>query len=585
MIRQPIITVLGHVDHGKTKLLDAIRNSKVTEKEAGAITQHIGATEVPVETIREISGSLLERFGFELKIPGLLFIDTPGHEAFTNLRKRGGSIADLAILVVDVMQGLQPQTIEAIQILKTYKVPFVIAMNKIDMIQYYDSKPGSFLDNLKNQSPKTVTLLDEKLYVLVGKIYEQGFESERFDRCEFGKQIPIVPVSAETKEGLPEILTLLSGLSQKYLEKKLDISSEENGRAAVLEAKEEQGLGKTIDVILYKGSLKVNDKIAVAGKNGIIETKIRALLQPKPLQEIRMTKERFLSVKEVSAATGVKVVAPCLDHVLAGATLAVIKTGDEIKELEDEFKTVKIESCVEGIIIKADAIGSLEALTELFKNAKVPIRKTDIGPVTRKDVMDASTNCEENKLYKAIISFNVEIDEGAEEETKLREVKLFSGNVVYKLIEDYTKWTEEIKNAEKKDALSKLVTPVEFEVMQGHIFRNNKPAIFGAKIIEGKLREGWKVMNKKGEFIGTIEGMQDKGERFKEAKKGMELAVSVKGGNIGRNLFEGDHLFSILPLSQTKELFKFMDELTEEEKDLLKKIHTIKIQNEEEEVV
>ncbi len=584
MIRQPIITVLGHVDHGKTQLLDAIRNSKVIEKEAGAITQHIGATEVPVKTIKEISGELLKKFGFELKIPGLLFIDTPGHEAFTNLRKRGGSIADLAILVVDSTQGLQPQTIEALEILKTYKVPFIIAMNKIDLIHSYQSKPGSFLENISIQGKKIDTLLDEKLYVLVGKIYEHGFESERFDRCEFGKQIPIVPCSAKTKEGLPEILTLLSGLSQKYLEKDLDISIEEGGRAAVLEAKEEQGLGKTIDVILYKGNLKVNDKIAVAGKNGIIETKIRALLQPKPLQEIRLTKEKFLSVKEVFAATGVKIAAPCLDNVLAGATLAVIKTGNEINELQEEFNAVKIENCSNGIIIKADAIGSLEALIELFKKEEILIRRADIGQVTRKDIMDAATTTE-NKLHNVIISFNVEVDKEVKEEAKLRNVKLFNGNVVYKLIEDYKIWTDEIKSAEKKETLSKLVLPVEFEVMRGNIFRNNKPAIFGAKIIEGKLKEGWKVMNEKGEIVGTVDGMQDKGEMVKEAKKGTELAVSIKGGNVGRNLFEGDHLFSVMPPTQYEKIIKIMDEFSEEEKDILKKIRTIKIKKDEEEIV
>ena len=266
MIRQPIITVLGHVDHGKTSILDAIRESRVAAKEAGKITQHIGGTEIPLLAVENLAGDLISKFGFDLKIPGLLVIDTPGHEAFTNLRKRGGSIADLAILVIDIMQGLQPQTIEAIEILKNFKVPFVVALNKIDMLPFYDSKEGSFLANLATQSEETKQKLDEKVYVIVGKMFEHGFDSERFDRCEFGKQIPLVPCSAKTKEGLPELLTLLAGLSQKYLEKELEIDPNETAKAAVLEAKEEQGLGKTLDVILYKGTLHTNDEIVVMGK-------------------------------------------------------------------------------------------------------------------------------------------------------------------------------------------------------------------------------------------------------------------------------------------------------------------------------
>ena len=367
MIRQPIITVIGHVDHGKTSILDAIRNTRVVAKEPGAITQHIGATEVPLEVIKKISGSILKKFGFELKIPGILLIDTPGHEAFTNLRKRGGSIADLAILVVDATQGIEPQTIEAIEILKLYKVPFVVAMNKIDMLPFYSSKEGSYLENLSTHDQKVKALMDEKLYIFVGELYKHGFEGERFDRCVFGKQIPIVPCSAKTREGLPELITLLAGLSQKYLEKELEINYEEAGKGAVLEAKEEKGLGKTIDVIIYEGTISVNDEIAVIGKNGVIRTKIRALLQPKPLQEMKNTKEKFTPVKQIYAAAGLKISAPNLDDALVGSTMLVIKTGDEIKQLQEEYKETKFETNTNGVMVKTDAIGSMEALVELLK--------------------------------------------------------------------------------------------------------------------------------------------------------------------------------------------------------------------------
>jgi translation initiation factor 5B len=568
MIRQPIITVLGHVDHGKTSLLDAVRNSRVAAKEAGAITQHIGATEVPIDVIQNLAGPLIKKFGFNLTIPGLLFIDTPGHEAFTNLRKRGGGIADLAILVVDAMQGIQPQTIEAIEILKAFKVPFVIAMTKIDLLNFYSSKEGSFLENLKNQDARSQQLFDENLYTLVGKLYEYGFEGERFDRCAFGKQIPIVPVSAHTKEGLAELLTLLSGLSQKYLEKKLEIDTEETAKAAVLESKEEKGLGITIDVILYQGTLKVNDEIAVVGKKGVITTKIRALLEPKPLQEMRMTKEKFSSVKSVSAAAGIKISAPGLDDVLAGATLTGIKTGNEVEELKMEFKETQYTSEGKGLIVKADAIGSLEAMMNLLKKEGYVLRKANIGNITRKDVMEAASLFCEDPLLSVVLGFNVTIDPDAIVEAEKRNVKIFNEKVIYHLIENYRKWAEESKRLAKQNEMACLIWPVEFEVIRGKVFRNTKPAIVGVRIVEGMLKEGWKVMNKEGKEIGKVEGMQIEGKAVKEAKRGDEVAVSIDGANVGRNLFEGDKLYSCIPVKQYCELEKFMGELTSGEKAL-----------------
>ena len=572
MIRQPIITVLGHVDHGKTSILDAIRESRVAAKEAGAITQHIGGTEVPLLAIQKIAGDLTKKFGFNLKIPGILVIDTPGHEAFTNLRKRGGSIADLAILVIDITQGLQPQTIEAIEILKNFKVPFVIALNKIDLIPHYNSQAGSFLANQINQSESSKQKLDEKLYVIVGKMFEHGFQSERFDRCEFGKQIPMVPCSAKTKEGLPELLTLIGGLSQKYLEKKLDISTEETAKAAVLEAKEEQGLGKTIDVILYKGKLKINDEIAVIGKNGIITTKIRALLQPKPMQEMRNTKDKFSSVKEVFAAAGVKIAAPGLDDVMVGSTLSGIITEEEIHELEAEIKEATFESDEKGIIVKADAIGSLEAIVGMLKSAGFQIRKADIGDINRKDIMQASAMLCENPLYACVLGFNVKLEKEAATEAEERDVRVFNEPVIYKLIEDYQEWVETSKKAEKEAGMSCLIWPVEIELLRGSVFRNSKPAIVGVRVNTGKIKEGWKVMNKAGEIIGKVTGIQSKGETVKEGKQGDELAIAIDHGVIGRNLFEGEKLYSCIPLRQYCDIDKYLDDFNEEEKELLKKI-------------
>ncbi|MCX6801634.1 MAG: translation initiation factor IF-2 [Candidatus Diapherotrites archaeon] len=417
MIREPIISVLGHVDHGKTTFLDKIRGTALAEREAGRITQHIGATEVPIETIKELSGTLMARFGFSLNIPGLLFIDTPGHEAFTNLRKRGGSIADLAVLIVDVTQGFQNQTVEAIEILRSYKTPFIVGATKIDRLREWNSKEGSFLENLKNQSSGAEHELDEKIYALVTSLFKYGFESERIDRCEdFTKQVPIVPVSSISGEGIPEILMLLAGLSQKFLKKELEVSEKEEMKGTVLEIKEEKGFGATADVILYHGQIRTGSDIVLGGKNGIIKTKVRALLKPMPLEEMRDTKKKFVKVKEAVAACGVKIAAPGLDEALAGSPVRMAAgKGKAESEILNEIESIKVRGA-SGIVIKADTLGSLEALTRVFSEKNIPIKKGDLGNITKHDVLEADSVRISDPLHGVVLGFNVDTDTYAKDE-------------------------------------------------------------------------------------------------------------------------------------------------------------------------
>src|SRR3989338_6661563 len=241
-MRQPIVAVMGHVDHGKTSLLDAIRKTNVAGKEAGAITQHIGASEVSLGSISGICSGLLARSGLRIAIPGLLFIDTPGHESFTHLRQRGGSIADIAVLVVDVMQGFQPQTVESIKILREFKTPFVVAANKVDLISGWKRREAGcgILESIGSQRPDVQTRFDEQLYGIVGKLHGLGIGSERFDRVsDFTKQVAIIPVSAKTGEGIPELLLSIAGLSQRFLESELKTEVSGPGQGSVLEVKEE----------------------------------------------------------------------------------------------------------------------------------------------------------------------------------------------------------------------------------------------------------------------------------------------------------------------------------------------------------
>lgn len=576
IIRQPIVTVLGHVDHGKTKLLDKIRGTAIAEKEAGAITQHIGATEVPISAIQKISGDLIQKFGFKIEIPGLLFIDTPGHEAFANLRKRGGSIADMSVLVIDIMQGMQEQTFESIEILKSFKVPFVIAANKIDLLQGYESKEGEFSKNIEMQTEKTKKILDDKIYALLGKLFEKGLQSERFDRCtDFTKQIPIVPICAKIGEGIPEILMLLAGLSQKFLKNQLTIDENKAGKGTILEVKEEKGLGKTIDIILYEGTLKVNEKIVLGAKNGVIETKIRALLKPPALEEISKTSEKFVSIQEVHAAAGIKIAAPNLGEALAGSPIIAVKTGTEAKQISEEIAEVKIETETEGAVLKADTLGALEAMVLLLKKNKLKPKIADIGEVTRRDIMEALAVKEKKPLEAIIFAFNVTIEPGAEEEAKKREIQIFKGNIIYKILEDYQKWITQMKEQETKKTLNHITLPVHIEFMRNCIFRNSNPAIFGIKILEGQLRSGIEIMNKKGIVIGKIEAIQSQKESVETAKKNCEVAISVQGATIGRNIKPGEEFFAHIPKKQFEEFEKLKNLLSNEDFELIEFIKKI----------
>ncbi len=580
MIRQPIIVVLGHVDHGKTTLLDYIRGTSIAAKEAGGITQHIGATEIPQSALRDMFGDKLEKMGVKLTIPGLLFIDTPGHEAFTNLRKRGGSIADLAVLVIDINQGFQPQTIEAMDILKTYKVPFVVAANKIDMIDGWKPHPDSFfLSTFGKQEERVKTTLENKVYELVGKLYEMGFEAERFDRVQdFTKQILIIPISAKTGEGVPDLILYLAGLSQKYMEKNLETDVTKPGRGAILEVKEVQGLGTTIDIILYEGKISAGDTIVLPGVDGPIKTKVRALLKPKPLSEIRDPKQKFNSVKEVTAASGVKIAAPGLDKAIPGGTVIVVHNDETeaIEEIKQELSETEFTTDKDGVVVKADTLGSLEAIKKMLKEKNIPVKSGGIGKVTKRDVAEAFAVKQNNNYLGVILAFNTEATDEAKVEANKLEIPIFSNKVIYKILEDYEEWVNKEKEREKENLLQSKLYPAEIRILPGYVFRRSKPAIVGIEVVSGIIRPGVSLINTGGHVVGKLKGLQDKGESISEAKEGMQVAASIDGPTVGRQINEGDTLYTHIPMNRIRVLIPALEkEGMMKEVELLKKIWSI----------
>ncbi len=577
-IRQPIAVVLGHVDHGKTTLLDRIRGTSVAAREPGQITQWIGASFIPAKTISEICGPLLDKFRLKIEVPGILFIDTPGHETFSNLRKRGGSTADVAVLVIDLTKGVEPQTVESINILKARKTPFLVCCNKIDALPGWRSAPeGSFLANMDKQRPEVMTDLDNRLYTMMGALSRLGIRAERFDRItEFTKTVALIPASAKTGEGLPELMAMLIGLTQGYMRSELATSSGP-AEGTVLEVKEEPGLGITIDAMIYNGRLSVDDQILLAGRNGIISSRVRALLLPKPLDEIRDPRDKFTRADYVDAAAGVKIAASDLDNAVAGSPVYALGgkvTRDDLeKKILEEVETVKVRTDQTGIILKADALGSLEALTTSLAASKIPVRLADIGDVSRRDIVEAEAVRAKDRYLGVVIGFNTKLLPDAEEEVRTSNIPTFRGDIIYHVLEEYTRWVEEQKSAGVKAEMSLLTRPGKVRLLKGFVFRRSDPAIVGVEVLEGIIKAKYPLVNSEGKRIGVIQRIQDQGKDVGEAESGKQVAVSIDKPMVGRHIFEGDVLYVDVPPQHVRVLMtKFKDHISPRELRLLEEL-------------
>ncbi len=564
-LRTPIVAVLGHVDHGKTTLLDRIRKTRVVAKEAGGITQHIGATEVPIDVIKKICRDIWKA---QVKIPGLLFIDTPGHKAFTNLRRRGGALADLAILIVDINEGFKPQTEEAISILRTFKTPFVVAANKIDRIPGWQSiEDAPFLKSYAMQDDATRMRLDNKIYELIAELYKYGFNADRFDRIrDFTRTVAIIPISALNGEGLPELLMVLVGLAQRYLEKNLRLHVGGKAKGTILEVKEEKGLGVTCDAILYDGTLKVGDRIAIAGKDDVVVTNVKAILKPPPVREMRV-ESRFRSVKSVTAAAGIKIVASNLENVLAGSEFEAIESEEDISEfrqrIKKEYEEIAIRTDEEGIVLKTDTLGSLEALINELKQQGIPIKKAEVGDVDKRDIVDASANRDD--LNRVVLAFNVKMLPGVEEEARKYGIRIFSGQIIYSLIDNFVKWREEEKLKKERQKIEALIKPAKIKLLKDFIFRRSKPAIVGVKVLAGELKRGVDLIKPDGTKAGTVRSMQKEGKNIAVAKAGDEIAIAIEGVTIGRQLEGNEELYVDVPERHAKVIERDLLESFDEE--------------------
>jgi translation initiation factor 5B len=578
IIRAPIACILGHIDHGKTSLLDYVRGTIVQQREAAGITQHIGASYFPTEDIKNFLKKSKQEFADkEINLPGLLIVDTPGHAAFMNLRRRGGAVADIAILVIDVTSGTMPITWESVRILKERKTPFVIAANKIDRISGWKSKKDAdFLDTYNSQKPFVKDFLDEKILNIVGNFLEEGFKGiDRYDKItDFTKKVAIIPTSAKTGEGISTLLLVLMGLVQQYLTQNLKFS-EGAAKGVVLEVKKEKGQGVTLDVLIYDGVIHKGDEFIVGGLDKPIKSKVRALLSPKPMDEIRDPRQKFDHEDFVSAAAGIKILAPNIDNVVAGSPFKTITDQSQeqqvYSEIEEEVQSIRIKTDKAGVVLKADTLGSLEALENHFTKNGVKISIADVGPIKKEDVINANIVKGLDPYSAAVLGFNVPILPEAQEQATIDNIRIFTNDVIYRLLEEYIEYAETRKAEDTAKGLSELILPAKMTMMPDFIFRNSNPAVFGVHVDLGTLYPKVPLITQDGKKVRRIHQIQDKGKTLEKASKDFEVAISIRGIEIGKDIEKDEVLFVSIPESHVRQLLgKFVNELTTDQKTALR---------------
>ena len=494
-LRSPICCILGHVDTGKTKVLDKIRQTNVQEGEAGGITQQIGATYFPIEAVRQKTEMYHKGADPGYNIPGLLIIDTPGHESFTNLRSRGSSLCNIAILVVDIVHGLEPQTLESLGLLRQRKTPFIVALNKIDRMFDWEAHPDyPTRDTLALQKPHVVKEFNDRVTKTIVEFAEQGLNACLYwDNKNLGKNVSLIPTSAITGEGIPDLLHLLVDLTQTRMTERLMYLSELE--CTVLEVKVIEGLGTTIDVILSNGVLNEGDRIVVCGLNGPIVTNIRALLTPQPMRELRV-KSAYVHHKQVKASLGVKIAAPDLEKAIAGSRLLVVGPDDDEEDLMEEVMSdltnlmTAIDKSGKGVCVQASTLGSLEALLAFLKSSNIPVSGINIGPVHKKDIIRCSVMLERAPEYAQLLAFDVPIDKDATDLAKEMGVTIFSANIIYHLFDKFTAHMKEVEEQRRRDAAPMAVFPCILKMVPQAIFNKRAPIIMGVDVIEGTLKLG-----------------------------------------------------------------------------------------------
>lgn len=587
-LRSPICCIMGHVDTGKTKLLDNIRRTKVQDAEAGGITQQIGATFFPVEAIKQKTAALAKTMKLEYRLPGLLVIDTPGHESFTNLRSRGSSLCDIAILVVDIMHGLEPQTLESLRLLRQKKAPFVVALNKIDRCYGWKTMPDMPVQEaLKYQNDHVLREFEDRAKQVQVEFAEQGLNAEIYWRNKnLGNTVSLIPTSAISGEGVPDLLMMLTRLTQERMAKSL--AYVEILQCTVLEVKVIEGLGTTIDTVLVNGRLNEGDQIVVCTLEGPVVTTIRSLLTPHPMKEIRV-KGEYLHHPTIKAAMGVKICANGLEKAVAGTQICVVGPDDDVDELKDSVMSDltgildSVKATKRGVMVQASTLGALEALLEFLRTCEppIPVSCVNIGPVHKKDVMRASVQLEHQREFATILAFDVKVHNDAHELAQDLGVRIFTADIIYHLFDQFTAYMDNFRQARREEFADVAVFPCVLKILPNCVFNKKDPIILGVDVEEGILKIGTPLVvpSAGGLLVGKVGSIERDHKEVDRAKKGASVAVRIDNeGSVmyGRHFDHKNKLVSRLTRQSIDALKdNFREDLQKEDWQLVIKLKKV----------
>ncbi|CAM9102567.1 unnamed protein product [Choristocarpus tenellus] len=551
-LRSPIVCIMGHVDTGKTKLLDKIRQTSVQEGEAGGITQQIGATFFAKETLCDKVAELNKTEGVQIKLPGMLVIDTPGHESFTNLRSRGSSLCDMAILVVDLMHGLEPQTIESLNLLRSKRTPFVIALNKVDRCYAWKGvNDAPARQSLERQDPNTMAEFEDRASRIRTEVMEKGLNTELYwENDDPLHTVSMVPTSAITGEGIPDLLLWLVRLTQERLTEKI-MFMPNLLQCTVLEVKAIEGLGMTVDVIIVNGQLKEGDTMVVCTLDGPVVTTIRALLTPPPSRELRV-KSEYIHHKSIYGAIGVKICAQGIDKAVAGTPIMVVGPEDNEEDIKEEVmrdftNLMKMDVESKGVMVQASTLGALEALMQFLRkecDPPIPVSAVGIGSVFKKDVMRASIMLEKGTPeFATILAFDVKIDSDARNYAEETGVRIFTADIIYHLFDQFTAHMAALTEERRQNAVNTAVFPCICKIMANNIFNMKDPIILGLEVIEGTLRVGTPlcIPALDGMSVGRVTSIEQNHREVQKIAKGASGAVRIDDAHGGSTLQYGRH--------------------------------------------
>ena len=562
-LKAPICCIVGHIDAGKTSLLDKLRNTNIQEKEVGGITQHIGSTFFPIQTIENSCSSIKGKFEVICNIPGILMIDTPGHSEFQSLRDVGTSICDLGILIIDIEESIQEQTKEAIKLLKEKKIPFVVAVTKLDKLYgWKTTKSSNLREALKEQSKDMSMMLMAKLEDIKYDLSKEDINAEFYFKNSNPKQIySIVPVSSKTGEGIADLLALLVYTAQNWMLKK--ILYQDTVSCTIMESKYDKHNGYTIDVILNNGTINVGDKFVVSTITGPNICTVRNLLIPSALTQLGK-KTNWDYKDSVRASIGCKIIGSNLDGAYPGTHLFPIKTSgasasaeaDAINNANQEINAVwkSYDFISPGVFIGTQTFGELDASYSIFQKAGINIAGAYIGEPSNKfiDLILMKTEVDtlpENRIYLYFGAFN---NTDVFEYAKKNNITLLSSEVIYKLVELYKIEKEKIIKARQNTTNNNAIFPVEMVILKQYIFMKggSDHLMFGVKIKKGTLYKNTPIcIPEKNVHLGKVLNIQFEHKEKEKGEEGQEICIRLDNPNqliINRQFDVNDKLIAHL---------------------------------------